>query len=180
MDLRRLRQYLADLDSRLPERAQLCIYGSAAFMLLGEEDRFSLDIDVAAPYSSVNEQALALTAEEIGLPLNPSEDFPGDHIEWIGPARLCLAAVAPENRVFLWRGSHLDVFTVALADLAASKLIRYDPLDQADIQFLMLHGKLSCDDIAQAVERLPLPFRNDVLVRENLSKLRGDASRWLS
>jgi hypothetical protein len=180
MEVTRLRRYLAELDSKLPENSRLCIYGSAALMLLGEEDRFSLDIDVAAPYSSVDEHALAVTAEQIGLPVNPPEDFQSDHIEWVGPARLCLAAVDPEDRVFLWRGSRLDVFTVTLADLAASKLIRYDPLDQADIQFLMLHGKLAFDDVATAVQRLPLPFRNDVLVRENLANLKRDLTRWRS
>ena len=60
-------------------------------MLLGEEDRISLDVDIAGPYSQVNEAMLRSAAAQIGLPVNPPADFAGDHIEWIGPLRLCLA-----------------------------------------------------------------------------------------
>jgi hypothetical protein len=85
-----LREHLARLDAALSEPARLCVYGSAAVMLMGEEDRFSVDVDIAGPYSIVNERALAAAAQQIGLPVNPPEDFSGDHIEWVGPTRLCL------------------------------------------------------------------------------------------
>jgi len=179
MDAKTLREHLIRLDAALAEPAQLCIYGSAAFMLMGQEERMSVDIDVAGPYSTVNERALAEAARHIGLPVNPPEDFSGDYLEWVGPLRLCLAEPSGMEPVILWRGSRLIVFTLPPADLVASRLIRYDPIDQADIQFLMLHHALRYEDIAQAVERLPLPFRHDVLVRENLANLQRDTMRWL-
>ena len=173
-----LREHLAALDAALAEPAKLCIYGSAAFMLLGQEDRFSVDVDIAGPYSTVNERALATAARHIGLPVNPPDDFSGDHLEWVGPERLCLTAPGPEEAVELWRGSRLTVFTVPAADLIASRLIRYDPTDQADIQFLLVHARARFDDIEQAVNRLPVAFRRDTLVRENLGNLRRDLQRW--
>jgi hypothetical protein len=63
--------------------------------------------------------------------------------------------------------------------LAASKLIRYDPSDQADIQFLMVNGRVGFEDIVRAVERLPAAFREDIIVRENLKNLNRDCRRWL-
>jgi len=42
-----LRDLLARLDNALDKPSKICIYGSGALMLLGEEDRFSVDIDVA-------------------------------------------------------------------------------------------------------------------------------------
>ena len=53
--------YLERLDRALSSPATLHIYGSAAFMLLDEPDRTSLDIDVAAPYSNVDLGDLSIT-----------------------------------------------------------------------------------------------------------------------
>jgi hypothetical protein len=178
MNATTLREHLARLDAALGEPARLCIYGSAALMLLGEEDRFSVDVDIAGPYSTVNERALAAAARQIGLPVNPPEDFSADHLEWVGPVRLCLAAPSAENAVVLWQGSSLTVFTLPPADLVASRLIRYDPTDQADIQFLLIHSRVRFAAVAQAVNRLPVPFRDDALVHENLNNLRRDLQRW--
>lgn len=173
-----LREHLARLDAALGEPARLCVYGSAALMLMGEEDRFSVDVDIAGPYSTVNEGALAAAAQQIGLPVNPPEDFSGDHIEWVGPNRLCLAVPSPENAVVLWQGSRVTLFTLPPADLIASRLIRYDPTDQSDIQFLLVHFRLGFEDVAQAVDRLPAAFRDDPLVRDNLGNFRQDLQRW--
>jgi hypothetical protein len=178
MNATTLREHLARLDAALGEPARLCIYGSAALMLMGEEDRFSLDIDVAGSYSVVSERTLATAAQQIGLPINPPEHFTGDHIEWVGPGRLCLANPTPEGTVVLWQGSRLTVLTVPAPDLVASKLIRYDPTDQADIQFLVANCRVRFEDIAQAADRLPAPFRDDALVRENLKNLQRDLQRW--
>jgi len=174
-----LRAHLTCLDAELGEPVRLCIYGSAALMLLGQEDRFSVDVDVAAPYSAVNLGAFEAAAQRIGLPVNPTEDHSGDHIEWVGPARLCLARPTPEQTIVLWQGARLTVFTLPPADLIASRLIRYDPIDQADIQFLMVQARVQVEDVAQAVQRLPPAFRADALVKENLGNLRRDAQRWL-
>ena len=178
MDAKSLREHLGRLDALLSEPARLCIYGSAAAMLLGQEDRFSVDVDIAGPYSTVSEQALTVAARQAGLPVNPPEEYPGDHLEWVGPGRLCLAPPAAESAVILWQGSRLTVFTLPMADLVASRLIRYDPTDQADIQFLSIQARLRFEDIAQAVHRLPPPFRTDALVRDNLENLRRDLRRW--
>jgi hypothetical protein len=179
MDHTALQTYLSQLDGALKEKAACCIYGSAACMLLGEEGRISLDVDIAGPYSQVNETMLRSAAAQIGLPVNPPADFAGDHIEWIGPLRLCLADPSAGGRVVLWQGAHLTIFTVSAPDLAASKLIRYDPSDQADIQFLMVNGRVGIEEMAGAVERLPAAFRADIMVRENLKNLNRDCQRWL-
>jgi hypothetical protein len=172
-----LREHLARLDAALAEPARLCIFGSAALMLMGQEDRFSVDVDVAGPYSTANERALAAAAEQAGLPVNPADDFSSDHIEWVGPLRLCLAPPSKDSLV-LWQGGRLTIFTVPPPDLIASRLIRYDPTDQADIQFLVVHQRVRFEDVERAADRLPDPFRHDALVRENLENLRRDLLRW--
>ena len=105
-------------------------------MLLEEELRISLDIDVAAPFSQISLPVLEKAAQAIGLPVNPDETFQDDHIEWVGPLRLCLPRPDEQTDLLLWQGTHLSIKTVSPAGLVASKLIRYDEADQSDIHFL--------------------------------------------
>jgi hypothetical protein len=42
------------IDENLNSSARVCLYGSGAFILLDEEDRTSLDLDIAGPYSKVD------------------------------------------------------------------------------------------------------------------------------
>ncbi len=171
-------QYLKMLDANLKKPAKLYIYGGAALMLLEEEIRISLDIDVASPYSEVDYVDFQHACEAAGIPLNPDVDYDREHIEWVGPLRLCLPKPDPETDLTLWRGSYLTVQTGAPAKLVASKLIRYDETDQSDIHFLCFQYKLHFDQVRQAVAELPPPFRTDILVLENLEALRVDMHLW--
>jgi hypothetical protein len=169
--------YLAALDQRLERPTELVVYGSAALMLLGEVDRTSLDIGIAGPYSSADFGDLSRAAKEIGVPVNPSEDFAGDHLEWVSPLLLALP-VPDADAVVLWQGARLTVKTVPPAQLVASKLIRYDEIDQSDVRFLCSQSRLTYDEVAAAVEQLPPRFRNDLLVRDNLESFRTDFLSW--
>lgn len=178
MNRAQLIDYLAKIDENLDSEAVVVIYGSAAFMLLEEEMRTSLDIDVAAPYSMVSQSAFCKAAEMAGLPVNPDGDYADDHIEWIGPLRLCLPKPDDATDIVLWQGKFLVVKTVSAAGLIASKLIRYDETDQSDIHFLYFQMRISIDDIEAAVDTLPPAFRNDVMVRDNLENLKSDVMIW--
>jgi hypothetical protein len=174
MDQREILDRLERLDAALEFPVRLCIFGSGAFILLGEPDRTSLDLDVAAPYSEASFPDLEKAAERIGLPVNPPADYEGEHIEWVGPLRLCLARPDPAGEVPLWTGRRLAIVTVPPADLAASKLVRCDETDLADLRFLCSQARLRWEDIARAAERLPDPFRNDPVVRDNLAALKRE------
>lgn len=178
MDRHQLVTYLETIDHALAAPATLVVYGSAALILLDEPDRTSLDVDVAGPYSMVDFADFKRAATTARLPVNPEDDFRGDHIEWIGPLRLCLAPPTAESEVLLWQGNRLTVKTVAPAQLIASKLIRYDEIDRSDIQFLLAQSKVPFADIAAAVGGLPEAFRRDPLVRENLANLKTDVGVW--
>jgi hypothetical protein len=170
--------HLASIDLALRQRAVLYIYGSAACILLDEPDRTSVDVDVAAPYSVAEFADLQQAAEAAGLPVNPTEDYQGDHLEWISALRLCLPSPMPTSDILLWQGSKLTVKTVGIAELIASKLIRYDPTDQADIQYLVTQQPLEYLAVATAVARLPVPFDRDAVVLENLANLKTDLAMW--
>lgn len=179
MDKQQLLDYLRKLDAALDHPAMLYIYGSAVCILLDEPDRTSLDIDVAGPYSDADYAALVRAAEKSGIPVNPPENTTTNHIEWIQALRLCLPAPVPERSMLLWHGTQLTVKSGSVADLIASKLIRYDEIDQGDIQFLLSQTRISFDDVADAVKRLPPPFGDDCMVLENLQNYRTDTELWI-
>ena len=170
--------YLEGMDRALRAPATLHIYGSAACILLDEPDRTSLDVDVAGPYSSIDQGDLRQAAEAVGLPVNPEDDYAGDHIEWIGPLRLCLQPPVEGKTMTLWQGTKLRVQTGAIADLIASKLIRYDDIDRSDIQYLLAQSRAPFGDIEAAAVRLPAPFARDPVVRDNLCNLKTDMAAW--
>ncbi|MEI7437575.1 MAG: hypothetical protein WCL16_12300 [bacterium] len=179
MNKSQLVTYLERIDAALHGEAVLYIYGSAAFILLDEPERTSLDIDVAAPYCRIDERVLREAASNAGLPVNPENDTSSDHIEWISALRLCLPKPSAESDIVLWRGSNMTVMTGAIPALIASKLIRYDAVDRSDVQYLLAQHPVALNDVAEAVRSLPPPFNQDAVVLENLENLRNDMSMWL-
>jgi len=178
MDKNRILKIFGVIDDHLESSALLCLYGSGAFILLDEEDRTSLDLDIAAPYSQVEFPDFNRAVELAGLSINPEEDTNSDHIEWVSVVRLCLADPSTTESIVLWEGKKLEVFTVSPADLIASKLIRYDEIDQSDVHYLVFQMNITFEAIEQAVERLPDSFRKDVIITDNLAILKQDILSW--
>jgi len=170
-------RFFAALDEGLTEPSVLYVYGSAVIILLGSPFRTSLDIDVAGPYSSVDEAALARAGEKAGLPVNPDSDYLGNHIEWVGPLRLCLP-LPDDDGLTLWQGKRLVVKSANIPALVASKLIRYDETDRGDVQFLYSQFPFDWESVCRAAKKLPPPFAGDILVRDNLEALANDLQLW--
>lgn len=179
MNRNQLVTYLERIDAALRSEASLYIYGSAAFILLDEPERTSLDVDVAAPYCRVDERAFRDAAASAGLPVNPEPDTTSDHIEWVSSLRLCLPKPSPDSDIMLWQGHRLTVKTGAIPALIASKLIRYDVIDRSDVQYLLSQHSVAFQDVAAAVRSLPPPFNQDALVLDNLKNLRDDMAVWI-
>lgn len=178
MNKNQLLNYLEQIDAALPDEALLYVYGSAAFILLDEPERTSLDVDVAAPYCQLDERAFRDAAARAGLQVNPELATPNDHIEWISSLRLCLPKPSADSDIVLWQGRNLTVKTGAIPALIASKLARYDAIDRSDVQYLLAQHAVAFNDVALAVRSLPPPFNQDAVVLENLENLRNDMAMW--
>lgn len=178
MNKAKILKIFSEIDRHLQSPASLCLYGSGAFMLLDEDDRTSLDLDIAAPYSDVDFADFSYAVECAGLAINPSDNLDDEHIEWISMVRLCLADPATTESMVLWQGSKLQLFTVSPPDLVASKLIRYDDIDKSDIHYLVFQMNISFKSVCDAVARLPEQFRDDVLVKDNLLNFEQDIRLW--
>ena len=179
MNKQEITDYLARLDRELSGPTVLYLYGSAVVILLDAPDRTSLDIDVAGPYSGVDQADFEQASRRAGLPVNPEPSYQGGHLEWVGPLRLCLPSPQEDAPgMILWQGLKLAVRTGSVEDLVASKLIRYDEIDRADIQFLFAQFHFSWEAVRNSADRLPHPFRTDTLVLENLANLKADLRMW--
>ena len=118
-------------------------------------------------------------SSKAGLPVNPAFGYQGAYIELVKPLMLTLPKPASvTDCIDLFQGVNLTVRTSSPADLVASKLYRYSDQDQEDIQFLMGAGGVTLEAVRESVSRLPVRFRDDVLVRENLSNLESDVRVW--
>lgn len=171
--------YLTRLDGEVSSPLLLYLYGSAVIILLDAPDRTSLDIDVAGPYSAGNRAEFEQASQRAGLPVNPDPAFPGNHVEWVGPLRLCLPP-PHENRegLVLWQGAKVTVCSGCVEDLVASKLVRYDATDRADVQYLFAQFSFEWSSVREATERLPHPFKTDPVVLDNLINLEADMRMW--
>lgn len=171
--------YFVRLDSLVKSGTELYIIGGSAIAQLGARIRVTADIDVALPYSRLELENFTKASEKAGLPVNPAFGYQGAYVEFVKPLMLTLPRPAsPESFIELYRGVNLIVKTSTPADLVASKLYRYSPQDQEDIQFLMGPGGATLDAVRDSVSRLPERFRDDVLVRENLVNLESDLKFW--
>ena len=172
-------EYFGRLDELVATGTELYIYGGAAVAALGADIRTTMDIDVAEPYSRFDHNACPSASAKAGLPVNPPDDYDAAFLEMVGAFRLCVPVPTDERPgQILFRGANLTVRTGSVADLVASKLIRYDEQDQQDIQFLLGNGRATMDEIRASVDRLPPTFRDDPLVRENLDNLVTDRTIW--
>jgi hypothetical protein len=179
MNKQEITDYLARLDRELSSPMVLHLYGSAVVILLDAPDRTSIDIDVAGPYSGGDQGELEQASQRAGLPVNPDPSYPGEHLEWVGPLRLCLPPPQEDAPgVTLWQGRKLTVRTGSVEDLVASKLIRYDEIDRADIQYLFAQFHFSWEVVSTSASRLPHPFSTDAVVLENLANLKSDLRMW--
>lgn len=172
-------EYFVRLDALVAPGTVLFVYGGAAVALLGSDIRTTMDVDVAEPYSHFDRAAFAAASAQAGLPVNPGVDHEAAFLELVGALRLCVPEPTAEKPgLELFRGENLTVRTGSAADLIASKLVRYDEQDQQDIQFLLKAGAVRLSAVRESVERLPMAFREDALVLENLGNLERDMKIW--
>ena len=172
-------EYFVRLDGLVAPGTVLYIYGGAAVAALGANIRTTMDIDVAEPYSRFDHNDFPAASAKAGLPVNPPDDYDAAFLEMVGAFRLCVPEPTDDRPgQVVFKGENLTVRTGSVADLVASKLIRYDEQDQQDIQFLLGNGRATLDEIRDSVARLPPMFKDDPLVRDNLHNLATDMTIW--
>ena len=126
---------LANQLGKAGEPVHLCLIGSSACLFGGMESRTSRDLDVWLPMSDYDRRELQQAAEAVGLLYNPKSALEPDrpYLQIVEPGVVEIGDFTP---VRLERIGRLDLLRPPIENLIASKLIRGDARDVADILFL--------------------------------------------
>lgn len=117
------------------EPVRLCLIGSSACLFGGMESRVSRDLDVWLPMSDYDRRELQQAVEAVGLLYNPKSALEPDrpYLQIIEPGVVEIGEFTPLR---LERIGRLHLLRPPVENLIASKLIRGDARDVADILFL--------------------------------------------
>jgi hypothetical protein len=152
---------LEDLAQRLePEGPplRLCLIGSAACLFGGMEGRTSSDLDIWKPASDYDRAELKEAAERSGLLFDPKQTLEPErpYLQLVEPGLTQLGEFEP---VFIERVGRLHLYRPPVENLIAAKLIRAEPKDLADIQFLASRHRPDLNRVREIVGRFNAPAR---------------------
>jgi hypothetical protein len=151
------------LDHKLEHHVELTLYGRAALQLgfpsPNEEFATSKDVDAVLWLGQAEELAAATTFWEVIDGLNGELADQGLYIShFFTEDQVILLPEWRRNRVRI-PGSwiHLDLYRLGDADLLLSKLMRDDPIDRVDADFIFQRSGLSRSQVQQILARARVP-----------------------
>lgn len=152
---------IADLAQALGKEGsplRLCLIGSAACLFGGMDGRTSADLDIWKPASDYDRQELKLAAEQAGLLFDPKQALEPDrpYLQLVEPGLTQLGDFEP---VFIERIGRLQLYRPPVENLVAAKLIRAEPKDLGDIQFLMSRHRPDLQRVREIVAGFNDPAR---------------------
>jgi hypothetical protein len=130
-----LLERLASQLGKEGEPVRLCLIGSSACLFGGMESRTSRDLDVWLPMSDYDRRELQVAVETVGLLYNPKTSLEPErpYLQIIEPGVVEVGEFEPVRTERIGR---LHLMRPPVENLIASKLIRGDARDVADILFL--------------------------------------------
>ena len=152
---------LADLAQALGKEGsplRLCLIGSAACLFGGMDGRTSADLDIWKPASDYDRQELKLASEKAGLLFDPKQALEPDrpYLQLVEPGLTQLGEFEP---VFLERIGRLQLYRPPVENLVAAKLIRAEPKDLGDIQFLVSRHRPDLQRVREIIAGFNPPAR---------------------
>ena len=152
---------LADLAQALGkegEPLQLCLIGSAACLFGGMDGRTSADLNIWKPASDYDRRELQVAAEKAGLLFDPKQALEPDrpYLQLVEPGLTQLGEFVP---VFIERIGRLHLYRPPVENLVAAKLIRAEPKDLGDIQFLVSRHRPDLRRVRDIITKFNQPAR---------------------
>lgn len=152
---------LADLAQALPKEGppiRLCLIGSAACLFGGMDGRTSADLDIWKPASDFDRLELQRAAEQAGLLFDPKQSLEPNrpYLQLVEPGLTQLGGFEP---VFIERMGRLHLYRPPVENLIAAKLIRAEPKDLADIQFLVSRHRPDLNRVREITAQFNEPAR---------------------
>ncbi|MEX1047916.1 MAG: DUF6036 family nucleotidyltransferase [Akkermansiaceae bacterium] len=160
-DRERWQRALADISEALGNEGpelQLCLIGSAACLFGGMDGRTSRDLDIWKPASDYDLLELKSAVESAGLLFDPKGHLDPElpYIQIVEPG---LTQIGDFKPVRIDRLGRLILLRPPIENLIAAKLIRSEPKDIEDIQFLYKLHQPDPNRIKQIIESFPASAR---------------------
>ena len=157
------KRILSLLDRKLEHDVDLTLYGRAALQLgfdsPVEEFAWSKDVDAVLWMGQAEELAATTTFWQAAEELNEELADEGLYIShFFTEDQVILLPDWRQNRACItgpW--NHLDLYRLGDADLLLSKLMRDDPIDQADARFIYERSGFSRQDVQKVLSQARVP-----------------------
>lgn len=137
---------------------RLCLIGSAACLLGGMAGRTSADLDIWKPASDFDRRELQVATIKAGLLFDPKQTLDPDrpYLQLVEPGLTQLGEFEP---VFIERIGRLQLYRPPVENLIAAKLIRAEPKDLGDIQFLVSRHRPNLQTVRNLIATFHQPGR---------------------
>ena len=158
---------LSQIAKNIKKVTRLTLMGSAPNMLRGQPSRMSIDLDVWKETSAFDKNDLKQAVEAADLLFNPTEEVPNKPYIQIVEAGICqLGKFSKEEIQNIQKLGKLNLECPPIENLIASKLLRADPKDLEDINWMVNKYQPNIKKIREIVKSFPKEHREKTL--ENL------------
>ena len=159
-------EVLSNIASHLKGEAKLVLIGSTVGILLGQEERMTVDIDVWMRDSDFDYGDLKQACEKAGVTFDPtSYDEPKEFYLQIVREGVCQVGDF-DKEVKIMRFGKMLVASPPIENIIASKMTRASEDDIKDSVFLMAVGNVAIEDVKRVINTFVGEDRN--LAMENL------------
>jgi hypothetical protein len=160
---RSLLELFKRIDENLLKDVFLCIIGSSAAILMGQQERRTEYVDVWRQASAFDLDVFVKAVEGAGLLWEPKDEFPkGEFLQLVNPGVVQVPGWDPLTRMWfgkkqdpLWKGKLLTVTSPPPESIMASKLLKFNERDLQDCIWMLENLNVSDDDVATALRWLP-------------------------
>jgi hypothetical protein len=170
MNRQELKIIMQRIDAGIIEQQTICLIGSSASMMMGQQDRATEDIDVWSSASKYREAVLRRAVEDAGLLFDPrDEDIDLPYVQVVHPGIVQVPGFDPETGLWfgdkqselLWAGERLRLTAPPAEAIIASKMLRFEDRDITDSIWLMAARDVDAKAVIRAIRQLPPEKRED-------------------
>jgi hypothetical protein len=158
---------LSQIAKNIKKDTRLTLMGSAPNMLRGQPSRMSIDLDVWKETSTFDNNDLKQAVEAADLLFNPTEEIPDKPYIQIVESGICqLGKFSKKEIQNIQKLGNLNLECPPIENLIASKLLRADPKDLEDINWMVNKYQPNIKKIKEIIKSFPNEHKEKAL--ENL------------
>lgn len=155
---------LSQIARKIKKPTKLTLMGSAPNMLRGQPSRMSIDLDIWKQTSTFDKEDIKQAVESTGLLFNPTQEIPDKPYIQIVEAGICqLGKFSTHDLQEIQSERKLCLQCPPIENLIASKLLRSEPKDLEDINWMVNKYRPNVEKIKEIIHSFPAEQRQKTL-----------------